>query len=152
MYVNDTPDVEMTETSTVVFGLNDKIWCAFWLSQFTRRAFCWDVHFFIFLQWSLVLTRSRTSNGTKKLSVTLSFFMTINIFYNLSSKLTTTRLASMISSRVKDTVSSLTFLVPLVLVSDFHIKRQLFLVELISSFSSSLRENFFSRSYEWICS
>ena len=60
--------------------------------------------------------------------------MTINIFYNLSSKLTTTRLALMISSRVKDTVSSLTFLVPLVLVSDLHIKRQMFLVELISFF------------------
>ena len=80
--------------------------------------------------------RSRTSKGTKKLSVTLSFLMIINFFYNLSSKLTTTRLALMISSRIKDTISSLTFLVSLVLVSDLHIiiKRQIFLVELISFF------------------
>ena len=45
-------------------------------------------------------------------------------------------------------VTTVTFLVPLVLVSDLHIKRQIFLVELISSFSSSSRENFLSGSYE----
>ena len=108
--VNDTPDVEMTEmdlllTPTLVFGfsLNDKIWCTFWLSQFTRRASYWDVYFFTFLQWSLVLRRSRISNGTKKLSAIFSFLrvMTLYIFFNLSSKLTTdttTKLALMISS------------------------------------------------------
>lgn len=86
--VNDTPDVELTEmdlllTPTVVFGfsLNDKIWCTFWRSIYTP-SIPLRFTFFIFLQWSLVLRRSRTSNGTKKLSVTLYFLMTTNIFYN----------------------------------------------------------------------
>ena len=71
-----------------------------------------------------MLRRSRTLNGTKMLSITLYFLVTINIFCNPLSKLIIMRLALMISSKVKDTVSLLTFLVPLVLVSNLHSKKE----------------------------
>ena len=83
--------------------------------------------------------RSRTSKGTKKLFSNLVLphdhkFLLQSLVQAHHNEIGFDDFIN--TSRVKDTISSLTFLVSLVLVSDLHIiiKRQIFLVELISFF------------------